>query len=67
MNFAHFVLSPQLGAATRLEGVTPAAIVALYKYVNFTEKQEKMMQRNQQNQRAEREQGLCARNVSLLQ
>lgn len=28
----------QLGAATRLEGITPAAVVSLYNYVQFAEK-----------------------------
>ncbi|XP_037546818.1 protein MTO1 homolog, mitochondrial [Nematolebias whitei] len=59
------VLCSQLGAATRLEGVTPAAIVALLNYVLVKEKPKKTIQRNQQNQEEEREEDLCARNVSL--
>ncbi|XP_017289113.1 protein MTO1 homolog, mitochondrial [Kryptolebias marmoratus] len=54
-----------LGAATRLEGMTPAAIVALFNYVHFTEKQEKTMQRNQRNQKEDRDEDLCSTNVSL--
>lgn len=60
-----FVL--QLGAATRLEGVTPAAIVNLLNYVNFGWKKEKRTHRNQTDQRDEREEELCARNASLPQ
>ncbi|XP_028287798.1 5-taurinomethyluridine-[tRNA] synthase subunit MTO1, mitochondrial isoform X3 [Parambassis ranga] len=45
-----------LGAATRLEGITPAAIVSLFNYVQFTK-----------SQRMKREEELCARNVSLPQ
>ncbi|XP_037553246.1 protein MTO1 homolog, mitochondrial, partial [Nematolebias whitei] len=48
-----------LGAATRLEGVTPAAIVALLNYVLVKEKPKKTIQRNQQNQEEEREEDLC--------
>lgn len=46
----------QLGAATRLEGITPAAIVSLFNYVQFTK-----------SQKMKREEELCARNVSLPQ
>uniref|UniRef100_A0A3P8STG6 Mitochondrial tRNA translation optimization 1 n=1 Tax=Amphiprion percula TaxID=161767 RepID=A0A3P8STG6_AMPPE len=56
-----------LGAATRLEGITPAAIVNLLNYVNFNGKREKIMHRNQTDQRDDREEELCARNASLPQ
>ncbi|XP_013884427.1 5-taurinomethyluridine-[tRNA] synthase subunit MTO1, mitochondrial [Austrofundulus limnaeus] len=55
-----------LGAATRLEGMTPAAIQVLFQYVSIAEKQKEIMQRQQQNQSEDKE-DLCARNVSLPQ
>ncbi|XP_030610259.1 5-taurinomethyluridine-[tRNA] synthase subunit MTO1, mitochondrial isoform X1 [Archocentrus centrarchus] len=54
-----------LGAATRLEGITPAAVVNLLNYVRITEKN-KETHRNQQPQK-EREQELCANSASLPQ
>lgn len=56
-----------LGAATRLEGVTPAAIVNLLNYVNFSGKKEKRTHRNQTDQRDEREEEQCARNAAVPQ
>lgn len=57
----------QLGAATRLEGITPAAIVSLYNHIQFAEKKERITLRKQQDQKEEREQRLRARNASLSQ
>ncbi|XP_061564592.1 protein MTO1 homolog, mitochondrial [Cololabis saira] len=54
-----------LGAATRLEGITPAAIVSLYNYVQFAEKRERLIHRKHQNQKEERKRQLSARNASL--
>ncbi|XP_008299527.1 5-taurinomethyluridine-[tRNA] synthase subunit MTO1, mitochondrial [Stegastes partitus] len=56
-----------LGAATRLEGITPAAIVSLLNYVQFTGKRERRTNRNQPDQKEETEEELCARNASLPQ
>uniref|UniRef100_UPI003AAA6225 protein MTO1 homolog, mitochondrial n=1 Tax=Centroberyx gerrardi TaxID=166262 RepID=UPI003AAA6225 len=58
-----------LGAATRLQGITPAAIVHLLNYVRQTGQKEKRAHRNQlgQKEEREREEELCARNVSLPQ
>uniref|UniRef100_A0A674NFR9 Mitochondrial tRNA translation optimization 1 n=1 Tax=Takifugu rubripes TaxID=31033 RepID=A0A674NFR9_TAKRU len=52
-----------LGAATRLQGMTPAAIVHLLKYVKQTKKR---AQRNRSDQREEIEEP-CERNASLTQ
>uniref|UniRef100_A0A1A7YF88 Mitochondrial translation optimization 1 homolog n=1 Tax=Iconisemion striatum TaxID=60296 RepID=A0A1A7YF88_9TELE len=49
-----------LGAATRLEGITPAAVVTLFNYVNFTEKPKRTLHGNQQHQQEGREEELCA-------
>ncbi|XP_071395789.1 protein MTO1 homolog, mitochondrial [Centroberyx affinis] len=58
-----------LGAATRLQGITPAAIVHLLNYVRQTGQKEKRAHRNQlgQKEKREREEEPCARNVSLPQ
>lgn len=56
----------QLGAATRLQGITPAAIVHLLNYVRHTGQKERRTHRNQPD-RKEREEELCARNAALPQ
>ncbi|XP_042363961.1 protein MTO1 homolog, mitochondrial [Plectropomus leopardus] len=56
-----------LGAATRLQGITPAAIVHLLNYVCHTHQKERRIRRNQQDQKEEREEPLCTRNASLPQ
>ncbi|XP_076008142.1 5-taurinomethyluridine-[tRNA] synthase subunit MTO1, mitochondrial [Genypterus blacodes] len=56
-----------LGAATRLQGMTPAAILHLLRYVRQTERQERRTHRTRPEQKEEREGELCARNVSLPQ
>ncbi|KAM4715913.1 LOW QUALITY PROTEIN: 5-taurinomethyluridine-[tRNA] synthase subunit MTO1, mitochondrial [Anableps anableps] len=56
-----------LGAATRLEGMTPAAVANLFKYVHLTKKQDHTMNRNQTAHEEEREEDLCTRNASLPQ
>lgn len=57
----------QLGAATRLQGITPAAIVHLLNYVHHTGKNERRTHRNQADQKEETEEELPARNASLPQ
>ncbi|XP_029954581.1 5-taurinomethyluridine-[tRNA] synthase subunit MTO1, mitochondrial isoform X1 [Salarias fasciatus] len=52
-----------LGAATRLEGITPAAVVNLFNYVNFKEKNDARTQKP--NEKLEREEDLFARNAPL--
>ncbi|KAF3704450.1 Protein MTO1 -like protein, mitochondrial Precursor [Channa argus] len=54
-----------LGAATRLQGITPAAIVHLLNYVRHTGQKDRRMYRNQQQQQVDKEEELCARNASL--
>ncbi|XP_034717024.1 protein MTO1 homolog, mitochondrial [Etheostoma cragini] len=56
-----------LGAATRLQGITPAAIVHLLNYVHYTGQKERRTQRNRPDQKKEREEELCARNAALPQ
>ncbi|KAM3591405.1 uncharacterized protein V6R79_001573 [Siganus canaliculatus] len=57
-----------LGAATRLQGITPAAIVHLLHYVRHTDQKEKRALRNQSVQKQEEmEEELCAGNASLPQ
>ncbi|XP_034563759.1 protein MTO1 homolog, mitochondrial [Notolabrus celidotus] len=56
-----------LGAATRLQGITPAAIVHLLNYVHHTEKRERRSHRSKPVQKQETEEELCARNASLPQ
>lgn len=53
-----------LGAATRLQGITPAAIVHL---LHYTVQKEKRTHRNQADQKEDREEDMCARNASLPQ
>ncbi|XP_029311595.1 5-taurinomethyluridine-[tRNA] synthase subunit MTO1, mitochondrial [Cottoperca gobio] len=52
-----------LGAATRLQGITPAAIVHLLNYVRSAELRERRKHRKQQKE--EREEELCAAKASL--
>ncbi|KAM9336511.1 5-taurinomethyluridine-[tRNA] synthase subunit MTO1, mitochondrial [Symphorus nematophorus] len=52
-----------LGAATRLQGITPAAIVHLLNYVRHTGQKEGQTHRNQPDQKEDREEKLCARNT----
>lgn len=54
----------QLGAATRLQGITPAAIVHLLNYVRHTEQKRR---RKQSHQKEERGEELCETNASLPQ
>uniref|UniRef100_A0A3Q2P8D8 Mitochondrial tRNA translation optimization 1 n=1 Tax=Fundulus heteroclitus TaxID=8078 RepID=A0A3Q2P8D8_FUNHE len=56
-----------LGAATRLEGMTPAAVVNLLNYVQIAERKERMMNRSNAGQQEGRGEDLCARNASLPQ
>ncbi|XP_018542789.1 protein MTO1 homolog, mitochondrial [Lates calcarifer] len=56
-----------LGAATRLQGMTPAAVVNLLRYVQHTGQRGRRTHRNQPDQKEEREEELCARNASLPQ
>ncbi|XP_023258251.1 protein MTO1 homolog, mitochondrial [Seriola lalandi dorsalis] len=56
-----------LGAATRLQGITPAAVVNLLCYVRHTGQKERGTHRHQPDQKEEREEELCARNTSLPQ
>lgn len=58
MNFCP-ALSLQLGAASRLQGITPAAIVHLLNYVRQTSQQEKRAKRKQslQKEQSEEEEG----------
>ncbi|XP_030257172.1 5-taurinomethyluridine-[tRNA] synthase subunit MTO1, mitochondrial isoform X2 [Sparus aurata] len=53
-----------LGAATRLQGITPAAIVHLLNYVRHTEQKRR---RKQSHQKEERGEELCETNASLPQ
>ncbi|XP_029934060.1 5-taurinomethyluridine-[tRNA] synthase subunit MTO1, mitochondrial [Myripristis murdjan] len=55
-----------LGAATRLQGMTPAAVVQLLSYVHQTGKKERRSHRNQLDQKGREEDG-CTRNVVLPQ
>lgn len=57
----------QLGAATRLQGITPAAIVHLLNYVRQAARKERRTHRNQPDQKEERDEELCARKASLPQ
>ncbi|XP_059180822.1 protein MTO1 homolog, mitochondrial isoform X2 [Centropristis striata] len=56
-----------LGAATRLQGITPAAIVHLLNYVRHRGQEERRTHRQQPEKREEREEELAARNASLPQ
>ncbi|XP_021165128.2 protein MTO1 homolog, mitochondrial [Fundulus heteroclitus] len=56
-----------LGAATRLEGMTPAAVVNLLNYVQIAERKERMMNRSNAGHQEGRGDDLCARNASLPQ
>ncbi|CAG5906992.1 unnamed protein product [Menidia menidia] len=56
-----------LGSATRLEGVTPAAVVALFNYVQVTGRKERKRHRNQQERKEEEDEEVCKRNASLPQ
>lgn len=56
-----------LGAATRLQGMTPAAIVHLLNYVRHTGPQKRRTHGNQSDQNEEREEELCPGNASLPQ
>ncbi|XP_074475281.1 5-taurinomethyluridine-[tRNA] synthase subunit MTO1, mitochondrial [Sebastes fasciatus] len=56
-----------LGAATRLQGITPAAIVHLLNYVRQAARKERRTHRNQPDQKEERDEELCARKASLPQ
>lgn len=53
-----------LGAATRLQGITPAAIVHLLNYVRYSGQREA---RQKRDRKEEREEELCARQASLPQ
>ncbi|XP_068438826.1 protein MTO1 homolog, mitochondrial [Clinocottus analis] len=53
-----------LGAATRLQGITPAAVIHLFNYVRHTERR---THRNKPDLKEERKATLSARNASLLQ
>uniref|UniRef100_A0A7N8WI15 Mitochondrial tRNA translation optimization 1 n=1 Tax=Mastacembelus armatus TaxID=205130 RepID=A0A7N8WI15_9TELE len=55
-----------LGAATRLQGITPAAIVHLLNYVRHIGQMERT-QGKQTDQKEDSEEELCARNASLPQ
>ncbi|CAJ1080406.1 protein MTO1 homolog%2C mitochondrial [Xyrichtys novacula] len=55
-----------LGAATRLQGITPAAIVHLLNYVGPGKRKERL-RRNKKDQKEETDEELCARNASLPQ
>ncbi|XP_074520161.1 5-taurinomethyluridine-[tRNA] synthase subunit MTO1, mitochondrial [Halichoeres trimaculatus] len=56
-----------LGAATRLQGITPAAIVHLLNYVRHSEQRERRFHRNKTDKKEEPEEELCPNNVSLPQ
>ncbi|XP_044035373.1 protein MTO1 homolog, mitochondrial isoform X2 [Siniperca chuatsi] len=56
-----------LGAATRLQGITPAAIVHLLNYVRHAGQKERRTHRNRPDQKEEGEEERCARNASLPQ
>ncbi|XP_035525524.1 protein MTO1 homolog, mitochondrial [Morone saxatilis] len=56
-----------LGAATRLQGITPAAIVHLLHYVRYIGQKERQRHRNQPDQKEERKEELCASSASLPQ
>nr|XP_020479013.1 protein MTO1 homolog, mitochondrial isoform X2 [Monopterus albus] len=56
-----------LGAATRLQGITPAAIVNLLQYVYHTGQKERGPRRNKPDHKEDREEELCARNASIPQ
>ncbi|KAM4524587.1 5-taurinomethyluridine-[tRNA] synthase subunit MTO1, mitochondrial isoform 1-T1 [Odontesthes bonariensis] len=56
-----------LGSATRLEGITPAAVVTLFNYVQVTGRKKRVTHRNQQDQQEERGEELCERKASLPQ
>ncbi|PWA16701.1 hypothetical protein CCH79_00017495 [Gambusia affinis] len=56
-----------LGAATRLEGMTPAAIANLFKYVNLIRRQESTMSGKQMDHEEEGGEEPCKRNASLPQ
>lgn len=53
----------QLGAATRLQGITPAAVVHLLNYVRHTGQKERRPHRYRTDQREDEK--LRARNTSL--
>ncbi|XP_051272614.1 protein MTO1 homolog, mitochondrial [Dicentrarchus labrax] len=56
-----------LGAATRLQGITPAAIVHLLHYVRCIGQKERQRHRSQPDQKEERKEDLCASSASLPQ
>ncbi|XP_076615340.1 5-taurinomethyluridine-[tRNA] synthase subunit MTO1, mitochondrial [Chaetodon auriga] len=56
-----------LGAATRLQGITPAAIVNLLRYVHHTRQNERRMRRKQSDQKEKSEEEPCARKTPVLQ
>ncbi|MED6286389.1 hypothetical protein CHARACLAT_005444 [Characodon lateralis] len=53
-----------LGAATRLEGMTPAAVVTLFNYVHLTGRKERMLNRNEADNE-EKEKRICAQEMHL--
>lgn len=55
----------QLGAATRLQGITPAAIVHLLNYVRQTGQNERRTRRSQPRQKEDREEEPGTRKASL--
>lgn len=57
----------QLGAASRLQGITPAAVVNLLRYVHHMGQKDRVAHQNKHEQKEEREEELCARNASLPQ
>lgn len=57
----------QLGAATRLQGITPAAIVHLLNYVRHTDQRGRRLHRNKLDKKEEPEEELCPNNASLPQ
>ncbi|XP_070846343.1 protein MTO1 homolog, mitochondrial [Chaetodon trifascialis] len=56
-----------LGAATRLQGITPAAIVNLLRYVHHTRQNERRTRRKESDQKEKSEEEPCARKTPVLQ
>lgn len=57
----------QLGAASRLQGITPAAVVHLLNYVRQTGQKERRAKREQSHQKEDSEEEPGAREASLTQ
>lgn len=61
------LLSLQLGAASRLQGITPAAVVHLLNYVRQTSQKDKRAKRKQPHQKDQSEEEGSVREASVTQ